>query len=107
MTSLTLVRAGPALRAATDPRVGGHFFVRLRAHDGSDHDSCGEYQEMEWPGESLVEIDLRAVGDGTELTQPHARLHDEETRRGHEEGWNAALDKLVRHFSAINDRRPL
>jgi uncharacterized protein YndB with AHSA1/START domain len=50
------------------------------------------------PGESRVEIDLRAVGDGTELTLTHSRLHDEESARGHEEGWSGALDKLERRL---------
>ena len=111
--------AGPVLLAETDVRIGGRFRVRFRKVDGSEHESSGEYLEiarpkrlaMSWqweggedPGESLVEIDLRAVAEGTELTFTHSRLHDEETRRSHEEGWSGALDKLVRHFSHI-DRR--
>lgn len=105
--------AGPVLLAETDPRVGGRFRVRFRTLDGSEHESSGEYLElarperlaMSWrwaggedPGESLVEIDLRAIAEGTELTLTHSRLHDEETRRGHEQGWSGSLDKLVRHF---------
>jgi uncharacterized protein YndB with AHSA1/START domain len=81
--------------------------------DGSEHESSGEYLEvvrpkrlaMTWrwaggedPGESLLEIDLRAIAEGTELTLTHSRLADEETRRSHEEGWNGALDKLERHY---------
>jgi uncharacterized protein YndB with AHSA1/START domain len=83
--------------------------------DGSEHESSGEYLEvvrpqrlaMSWrwlgsedPGESRVEIDLRAIAEGTELTLTHSRLRDEETRRGHEAGWTGALDKLERHFVA-------
>jgi uncharacterized protein YndB with AHSA1/START domain len=104
---------GPVLAAETDVRVGGKFRVRFRMLDGSEHESSGEYLEvarperlaMSWrwedgedPGESRVEFVLRAVGDGTELTLTHSRLHDEETRRSHEEGWSGALDKLERHF---------
>jgi uncharacterized protein YndB with AHSA1/START domain len=85
--------------------------------DGSEHESSGEYLEivrperlaMSWrwtggvedPGESHVEIALRAIEEGTELTFTHSRLHDEASRRGHEEGWAGALDKLERHFLAI------
>ena len=102
--------AGPVLLAETDPRVGGRFRVRFRKLDGTEHESRGEYLEVErpwhlamswhWadsedPAESLVEIDLRAIAEGTELTFTHARLPDEETRRSHEEGWGVALDKLV------------
>ena len=86
--------------------------------DGSEHESSGEYLEvvrperlaMSWrwaggedPGQSLVEIDLRAIAEGTELTFTHSRLHDEETRRSHTDGWNGALDKLERHFLASSE----
>jgi len=112
--------AGPVLLAEADPRIGGRFRVRFRTLDGSEHESSGEYLEvvrperlaMSWrweggedPGESLVEIDLRVIAEGTELTFTHSRLHDEDTRRSHEEGWNGALDKLQRHFSHTTDRR--
>jgi uncharacterized protein YndB with AHSA1/START domain len=107
--------AGPVLLAETDVRVGGRYRVRFRKLDGSEHESSGEYLEvvrpqrlaMSWrwmggedPGLSLVEIDLRATTEGTELTFTHSRLHDEETCRSHEDGWNGALDKLERHFLA-------
>jgi uncharacterized protein YndB with AHSA1/START domain len=107
---------GPVLVAETDPQVGGRFRLRFRMLDGSEHEGSGEYLEivkperlsMSWrwtggaedPGESLVEIRLRAVAEGTELTFTHSRLHDEESRRSHEAGWNGALDKLERVFSA-------
>ena len=107
---------GPVLAAETEPRVGGRFRVRFRMLDGSEHEASGEYLEvvkperlsMSWrwaggaedPGESLIEVRLRAVTEGTELTFTHSRLHDEETRRSHEQGWNGALDKLQRLFSA-------
>ena len=106
---------GPVLLAETDVRVGGRYRVRFRMLDGSEDESSGEYLEvmrperlaMSWrwasgedPGQSLVEIDLRAITEGTELTFTHSRLHAEETRRSHEEGWNGALDKLERHFLA-------
>ena len=110
---------GPVLLAETDLRVGGRYRVRFRMLDGTEHESSGEYLEvvrpqrlaMSWrwaggsedPGESLVEIDLRAIADGTELTLTHSRLYDEETRRSHEEGWNGALDKLERRFLAASE----
>jgi uncharacterized protein YndB with AHSA1/START domain len=109
--------AGPVLLAETDVRVDGRFRVRFRMLDGSEHESGGEYLEavrprrlaMSWrwvggedPGHSLVEIDLRAVAEGTELTLTHSRLHDEERRLSHEQGWNGALDKLQRHFLGIS-----
>ena len=72
---------GPVLVAETEPRVGGRFRVRFRTLDGSEHESSGEYLEvvkperlsMSWrwtggvedPGESLVEIKLRPIVEGT------------------------------------------
>jgi uncharacterized protein YndB with AHSA1/START domain len=106
--------AGPVLLAESDARVGGRFRVRFRMLDGSEHESRGEYLEVARPrrlamswrweggedhGESRIEIDLRVITEGTELTFTHSRLHDEETRRSHEQGWNGALDKLQKHFS--------
>jgi uncharacterized protein YndB with AHSA1/START domain len=105
---------GPVLIAETDVRVGGRFRVRFRMLDGSEHESSGHYIEvrrperlvMSWrwlggqedPSESRVEIDLRSIPEGTELTFTHAALFSEETRGSHEVGWNGALDKLVRHY---------
>lgn len=107
---------GPVLIAETDVRVGGRFRVRFRMLDGSEHESSGEYLEvarptrlaMSWrwaggaedPGESHLAFDLRALGDGTELTLTHTRLHDEATRQSHADGWTGALAKLVRHFQS-------
>jgi len=110
---------GPVLIAESDVRVGGRFRVRFRMLDGSEHECSGEYLEivrptrlaMSWhwqggedPGESHLSFDLRATPDGTELTLTHARLHDDNTRRSHEEGWTGALDKLQRLLAS--ERRP-
>lgn len=107
--------AGPVLLSQSDPRVGGRYCVRFRLLDGSEHESSGEFLEivppervvMSWrwkggvedPGESRVEITLKPVSEGTELTFTHALLHDEETRRSHEEGWTGALGKLETYFA--------
>ena len=50
-------------------------------------------------GESRIDIELRPVGDGTELTFTHSRLQDEDSRRSHEDGWGGALDKLQKHLA--------
>ena len=111
--------AGPVLLSESDPRVGGRYRVRFSKLDGTEHESSGEVLEivppehvvMSWrwkggvedPGESRVEMRLRAIPEGTELTFTHSRLRDEDTRRSHEEGWNGALDKLERHFLASSN----
>ena len=107
---------GPVLLAESDPRVGGRYRVRFRMLDDSEHESSGEYLEVRRPervamtwrwvgdedegGESLIEIDLRAVDEGTEVTFTHSRLASEATRISHSEGWTGALDKLERRFQA-------
>ena len=53
--------------------------------------------------EAAARAAIRAIPDGTELTFTHSRLHDEESRRGHERGWNGSLDKLERHFLASSN----
>jgi uncharacterized protein YndB with AHSA1/START domain len=108
---------GPVVIAETDVRVGGRFRVRFRMLDGSEHESSGEYLEVRSPerivmtwrwlggeddqNESRLEIDLRQVPEGTELTLTHSALSSEVTARSHKEGWSAALDKLVRHFQSM------
>ena len=107
--------AGPVILAEADVRVGGRYRVRFRMLDGSEHESSGEYLEvvrpdrvaMSWrwkggqedPGVSRLEIRLRAIPEGTELTLTHELLHDEQTRRSHEDGWAGALAKLLAHFA--------
>lgn len=105
--------SGPVLFAETDVRVGGSFRVRFATLDGGEHESFGTYLEVDPPRrlamswqwtsdedvESRVEIDLRAVDEGTELTFTHAQLLDDEARVNHAEGWNGALDKLERLFA--------
>ena len=109
---------GPVLLAETDVRSGGRFRVRFRLLDGSEHESTGEYLDvvepkrlvMSWQwtsgGESdegaevsRIEIDLKPIDTGTEITLTHARLRTEVSRASHERGWAGALDKLVRRFS--------
>jgi uncharacterized protein YndB with AHSA1/START domain len=103
---------GPVLIAEADPRRGGCFRVRFRRlEDATEYETYGEFLEvvrperivMSWrwkdglvdPNESRVEIVLRPVPEGTEITVTHSLLHDEESRRSHEAGWMGALDKLA------------
>jgi uncharacterized protein YndB with AHSA1/START domain len=109
---------GPVLLAETDIRPGGRFRVRFRMLNGTEHESTGQYSEVVRPTrlvmtwrwteggepeeageESRVEIDLRPIDTGTELTFTHARLRTDASKASHEHGWIGALDKLVRHFT--------
>jgi uncharacterized protein YndB with AHSA1/START domain len=107
----------PVVRAEMDARVGGAYRVRFRTLDGREHEACGEFLEvlpprrvvMSWRwavgGEldegvrtSRVEIELRSIVDGTELTFTHADLGSEASEKSHAQGWTGAFDKLVRHL---------
>jgi uncharacterized protein YndB with AHSA1/START domain len=106
--------AGPVLLAESDPRVGGSYRVRFRRLAGTEHECHGEFLVvdrpkrvvMSWywaggaedPNESQLEIILRRIEEGTELTLTHSRLADETTRESHEDGWAGALAKLDAHF---------
>jgi uncharacterized protein YndB with AHSA1/START domain len=112
---------GPVLIAETELRVGGRFRVRFRELNGSEHETQGQYVEfikprrlvMSWrwlggdvdPGESRVEIELRPIRGGTELTVTHSALFNEESRLSHEQGWHGALDKLAHHLQGIASER--
>ena len=107
--------AGPVLLSESDPRVGGRFRLRFRMLDGTEDETSGEFLEiirpervilswrwkggLEDPGESRLEIELRAIPEGTELTFTHAQLRNEESRRSHVAGWTGALDKLEAYFA--------
>ena len=102
---------GPVLIAETDLRVGGRFRVRFQTQDGNEHETQGEYLEVQWPkrltmswrwrggdvdpGESRVVIDLLEIPEGTELTVTHSGLATEESTLSHTNGWNGSLDKLT------------
>jgi uncharacterized protein YndB with AHSA1/START domain len=106
--------AGPVLVAETDPCVGGAFRLKFRMLDGSEHESTGNYlvfdpphrlvMSWRWQGEeddrgtSQVEITLRAIAEGSELTFTHSRLADDAAAEGHRKGWAGALNKLEGMF---------
>ncbi len=101
---------GPVLLSDSDPRVGGRYRLRFRTLKGTEHETSGEFLEIvrpehvvlswrwkggeEYPAESRVEIRLRPIPEGTELTFTHAQLENEASARGHKGGWTGSLDKL-------------
>jgi uncharacterized protein YndB with AHSA1/START domain len=107
--------AGPVLLSESDPRVGGSYRLRFRTLPRAEHECSGEFLVvdppkrvvMSWrwtsggddPGESQVEMTLRPIDVGTELTFTHSRLHDEASQRSHEWGWTGALRKLQEYFA--------
>jgi uncharacterized protein YndB with AHSA1/START domain len=108
------------VRAQVDARVGGAYRVRFRTLDGGEHEACGEFLELVPPRRivmsyqwalggvaeelgrtSRVEVELRPIAGGTELTFTHAALWDEASAQSHTGGWTGALVKLVRHLENV------
>jgi len=98
-------------QAESDARVGGRYRFVMLSPDGEQHVVRGIYREVvaneklvftwAWdvapgdePYESLVTVLFKPDDGGTLLTLTHERLFDEESRDGHEKGWNGSLDKL-------------
>jgi uncharacterized protein YndB with AHSA1/START domain len=99
----------PVARAELDVRVGGCFHIVFGGPQGTDHEVRGVYKEVvpnrklvftwTWPRttperESVVAIEFRRVGSGTELLFRHEQLFDESVRDGHRRGWTESLVKL-------------
>ena len=94
--------------AETDVRVGGRYHIVMHAPDGEVHDVSGVYREIvpnkklvytwAWKStperQSVVTIELRAAGSGTEFTLRHEQFADEEARDKHQQGWTGCLARL-------------
>lgn len=98
------------LLAEADVRVGGRYRIVMKSPDGEEHDVSGVYREVTlnrklvytwaWKGtperESLVTVELRAAGSGTELTLKHEQFVDAAARDRHQHGWDGCIGRLER-----------
>ena len=94
----------------TDVRVGGRYHFVMKSPDGEEHDVSGVYSEVilhrklvytwAWKStperESLVTVELRAAGSGTELMLKHEQFFDADARDRHQQGWDGCLGRLER-----------
>ena len=99
-----------------DARVGGEFRWDLTNSEGEEMTMRGEFRELQ-PGKkivfswqwlddedwenhiSVVTVELSDRDGGTELRLIHEQLPNEQSRDGHNGGWNSALDKLEKFFN--------
>lgn len=99
-----------------DARVGGEFRWDIIDPDGDKMTVNGEFRELQpnrkivftwqWQDDenwenhlSIVTVELSDRDGGTELRLIHEKLPSEQSRDGHNSGWNSALDKLEKFFS--------
>lgn len=100
--------------AETDLRVGGSYRIVMREPDGKEHRVGGIYKVIEkfkkiaftwgWDGSpdaaTLVTVELRKNGAGTELTLTHSKFADDKTRDMHNQGWVGCIGRLEVLFAA-------
>jgi len=102
--------------ANSDAHPGGSYQVQMHQRKaGTFHTAIGKYLEVvppekivftwDWkekpidPAEgSIVTIELRDLGDKTELTLIHAMITDDTSRAGHTQGWTRSLNRLAQLF---------
>jgi len=99
-----------------DARVGGEFRWDIIDPDGDKMTVNGEFRELQpnrkivftwqWQDDetwedhfSIVTVELSDRDGGTELRLIHEKLPSEQSRDGHNGGWNSALDKLAKFVS--------
>ena len=96
-----------------DVREGGRYRIIMRSPDGEVHRVGGVFREIvpnkklvytwAWEStperESLVTLEFRPSGQGTELLLAHQRFADSQARDKHQDGWTGCLDRLGRFLS--------
>ncbi len=99
-----------------DARVGGEFRWDLVNSEGEEMTIHGEFRELQpdkkivftwqWDDDevwenhiSVVTVELSDRDGGTELRLIHEQLPNEQSRDGHNGGWNSALDKLEKYMA--------
>jgi uncharacterized protein YndB with AHSA1/START domain len=99
-----------------EPRVGGTFRWDVINCDGKEVTIQGDYREIvpgdkivftwkhcddeRWKNQiSIVTVEFSDRNGGTELRLKHEKLPGEESRDGHNRGWNSVLDRLEEFVS--------
>jgi len=105
-----------------DLRVGGRYRIEMRSPDGKSHIATGVYREVIPPsklvytwkfekggkmdgkdldlGETVVTLEFRAKGAGTELTLTHELFPTVGEKESHLQGWTGILERLQKTLVA-------
>ena len=104
----------PVSLASLEVREGGRFRIVFGGPDGKAHDVQGVYKEVvpnrklvftwTWPNstperESVITIEFRAAGRGTELVFRQEQFFDSTVRDNHRRGWTESFVKLERFLT--------
>lgn len=102
-------------QAETELKVGGAYLIVLQTPDGRTIRHTGKYLEIAPPErlvftwvlenqgcaesqdiwvETQVSLDLKSLGDATELVLTHEQLPNKTSRENHGWGWNSSFDCL-------------
>ena len=93
-------------------RVGGRYRIVMHAPSGELHKVGGTYREIvpnkklvytwAWEStpdrESLVTVEFKPSGNGTELIVTHEQFADSDARDKHQQGWNGCIDRFGRYL---------
>jgi uncharacterized protein YndB with AHSA1/START domain len=107
------MRPGDAKRSkiTTDPQVGGEFEILMQTPKG-EIPHTGEYKAIERPRhlaftwnsdsagnrDSLVTLDFKPAGRGTEVVLTHENLPSQQEADAHRQGWARVLDFMSRAY---------
>ena len=97
-----------------DLRVEGAYRLQMTGVDGSTHTAYGVYREVEAPhrlvytwdweeeehrmGETVVTVEFRSLGEGTEVALTHEGFPAKEATEGHNLGWTSCLSQFEALF---------
>lgn len=103
--------------ARVDARPGGRYYIEMVSPTGSVHRLGGTFREVSPPGrlvytwawlqgetpghETLVTIELHAVGGETELRLRHDGFESTSSRDSHRGGWTGCFDRLEAMAAAM------
>jgi uncharacterized protein YndB with AHSA1/START domain len=103
---------GEILVSETDLKIGGRYRIVMQMPGGEQHRVGGVYREIvrneklvftwAWEStperESVVTVELKPAGAGTDMVLTHEQFFDEAARDRHEHGWTGTFDRLGRYL---------
>ncbi|MEE8536692.1 MAG: SRPBCC domain-containing protein [Acidobacteriota bacterium] len=98
-----------------EAREGGRYRIEYRTPEGVMHIMVGTYRLVQPPEklvftwrfekggagdtETLVTLEMRSHGSGTELVLTHEQFPDADVMQKHRDGWSGHLDRFVEHVN--------